>query len=105
MRGVQWGLKLAGFRRASTALGLALDNASLPMIGCAVFFFFTPTFLTLYGCAMAALALPAAASLDALGFKNVAADGAARSTHERSRKICASLRYWLAYSMLWSLAR
>jgi hypothetical protein len=97
-------LKLAGFRRASTALGLALDNASLPMIGCAVFFF-TPTFLTLYGCATAALALPAAASLDALGFKNVAADGGARSTHERSRKICALLRYWLAYSMLWSLAR
>ena len=104
LRGVQWGLRLAGFRRASTALGLALDNASLPMIGCAVFFF-TPTFLTLYGCATAALALPAAASLDALGFKNVAADGGARSTHERSRKICALLRYWLAYSMLWSLAR
>ena len=103
LRGVAWGLRLAGFRRAGTALGLALDNASLPMIGCAVFFF-TPTFLTLYGCATAALALPAAASLDALSLTN-AADGAPRSTHERSRRICAQLRYWLAYSMLWSLAR
>ena len=76
---------------------------SLPMIGCAVFFF-TPTFLTLYGCATAALALPAAASLDALATKNHA-DGTPRTAHERSRRICAQLRYWLAYSMLWSLAR
>ena len=49
-RGVAYGLRFLGLRRAGTALGLALDNASLPMIGCAVFFF-TPTFLTLYGCA------------------------------------------------------
>ena len=98
-----YGLRFLGLRRAGTALGLALDNASLPMIGCAVFFF-TPTFLTLYGCATAALALPAAASLDALATKNHA-DGTPRTAHERSRRICAQLRYWLAYSMLWSLAR
>jgi hypothetical protein len=100
---VAYGLRFLGLRRAGTALGLALDNASLPMIGCAVFFF-TPTFLTLYGCATAALALPAAASLDALATKNHA-DGTPRTAHERSRRICAQLRYWLAYSMLWSLAR
>ena len=103
LRGVAYGLRFLGLRRAGTALGLALDNASLPMIGCAVFFF-TPTFLTLYGCATAALALPAAASLDALATKNHA-DGTPRTAHERSRRICAQLRYWLAYSMLWSLAR
>lgn len=103
LRGVAYGLRFLGLRRAGTALGLALDNASLPMIGCAVFFF-TPTFLTLYGCATAALALPAAASLDALATKNHA-DGTPRTVHERSRRICAQLRYWLAYSMLWSLAR
>ena len=103
LRGVAYGLRFLGLRRAGTALGLALDNASLPMIGCAVFFF-TPTFLTLYGCATAALALPAAASLDALATKNHV-DGTPRGTLERSRRICAQLRYWLAYSMLWSLAR
>lgn len=103
LRGVAYGLRFLGLRRAGTALGLALDNASLPMIGCAVFFF-TPTFLTLYGCATAALALPAAASLDALATKNHA-DGTPRTVHERSMRICAQLRYWLAYSMLWSLAR
>jgi len=104
LRGVAYGLRFLGLRRAGTALGLALDNASLPMIGCAVFFF-TPTFLTLYGCATAALALPAAASLDALATKNLLSDGTPRTVHERSRRICAQLRYWLAYSMLWSLAR
>ena len=103
LRGVAYGLRFLGLRRAGTALGLALDNASLPMIGCAVFFF-TPTFLTLYGCATAALALPAAASLDALATKNHA-DGTPRGSLERSKRICSLLRYWLAYSMLWSLAR
>ena len=103
LRGVAYALRVSGFRRAGSALGLALDNASLPMIGCATFFF-TPTFLTLYGCATAALALPAAASLDALATKNHV-DGTPRGTLERSKRICAQLRYWLAYSMLWSLAR
>ena len=103
LRVVAHGLGVLGFKRAGSALGLALDNASLPMIGCATFFF-TPTFLTLYGCATAALALPAAASLDALATKNHA-DGTPRGSLERSKRICSLLRYWLAYSMLWSLAR
>ena len=71
-------------------------------VGCAIFFF-TPTFLTAYGCAVAALVLPTASSLDALS--KVDAAGRARQPQERRGRICAQLRYWLAYSMIWSLAR
>ena len=66
-------------------------------------FFFTPSFLTAYGCAVAALVLPTASALDALS--SVDATGRARLPAERTRRICAQLRYWLAYSMIWSLAR
>ena len=66
-------------------------------------FFFTPSFLTAYGCAVAALVLPTASALDALS--PVDATGRARLPAERTRRICAQLRYWLAYSMIWSLAR
>jgi len=101
-RNVALALRFLGFRKISAALSLALDNASLPMIGCAVFFF-TPAFLTAHGVATAALALPAAASLDALASRDP--NGAVRTAAARSRKICAHLRYWLAYSMVWSLVR
>ena len=103
LRNIAWVLQFCGFRKVGKGLRLALDNASLPMIGCAVFFF-TPGFLTGYGCATAALALPAAASLDALAVRD-ASTGSIRIPSDRSKNICAQLRYWLAYSMLWSLVR
>ena len=78
--------------RASAALSLALDNTTLPMVGC-VLFFFTPSFLTSYGCAVAALAIPAAASLDALSL--VDAEGRPRTLTDRADRVCAQLRYWL----------
>lgn len=102
LRSFAWALRLSGFARASAALSLALDNTTLPMVGC-VLFFFTPSFLTSYGCAVAALAIPAAASLDALS--PVDADGRPRTPVDRADRVCAQLRYWLAYSMVWSLAR
>ena len=102
LRSFAWALRLSGFARASAALSLALDNTTLPMVGC-VLFFFTPSFLTSYGCAVAALAIPAAASLDALSL--VDAEGRPRTLTDRADRVCAQLRYWLAYSMVWSLAR
>ena len=102
LRAFAWALTLAGFKRAGATLALALDNTTLPMIGCCVFFF-TPSFLTTYGVAVAALALPTASALDALRVAD--RSGRRRSTRERAKRVNAQLRYWLAYSMIWSLTR
>ena len=100
-------------RRASEALRLVLDNMSIPLVMCTVFFF-TPGLMTIYGCDMAGLVVPFAFTVDGLlKYAQLKAQpqqpsrAQARKDLEKLHedKLRNWLTYWLAHAMIWSLSQ
>jgi hypothetical protein len=99
--------------RAAQALQQVLDNMSIPLVMCTVFFF-TPGLITIYGCDMAGLVVPFAYTIDGLNkyhqFKaqltNPARKEARKEAEKRHEgKLRNMLTYWLAHAMIWSLSQ
>lgn len=100
-------------RRASEALRLVLDNMSVPLVMCTVFFF-TPGLITVYGCDMAGLVVPFVFTIDGLlKYNQIQAQtqhpNRAQVRKEMEKRQEDSLKnlltYWLAHAMIWSLCQ
>ena len=100
-------------RRASEALRLVLDNMSVPLVMCTVFFF-TPGLITVYGCDMAGLVVPFVFTIDGLLKYNQIQAQAQHPNRAQVRKEMEKrqenslknlLTYWLAHAMIWSLCQ
>jgi hypothetical protein len=100
-------------RRAADAMRLVIDNMSIPLVMCTMFFF-TPGLITIYGCDMAGLVVPFAFTVDGLLQYNElkaqqpnASRAQARKEAEKhhEEKLRNWLTYWLAHAMLWSLSQ
>lgn len=100
-------------RRAADAMRLIIDNMSIPLVMCTVFFF-TPGLITIYGCSIAGLAVPFAYTVDGLlkyhelKMQPTSANRAqARKEAVKAQedKLQQMLTYWLANAMIWSLSQ
>ena len=100
-------------RRAADAMRLVIDNMSIPLVMCTVFFF-TPGLITMYGCSIAGLVVPFAYTVDGLlkyhelkmqpqNANRAQARKEAEKAHED--KLQQMLTYWLANAMIWSLSQ
>jgi len=114
-RTLQIGVVVIRFRsaRAAEALQQVLDNMSIPLVMCTVFFF-TPGLITIYGCDVAGLIVPFAFTVDRLNkYHHLTAQPQipsraqvrkeAEMRHEA--KLKSMLTYWLAHAMIWSIAQ